>query len=452
MRSNQELFFNHIKQIFLQNPYLSINHDTIYGELMVFNSDKNNVSRLYKQNIVSVQTSMSNRYRYNHRVNTYICNNEYFWVIENRCGLKDKEYYDEIGNSLKLYIAVDTSTINNVASMIFDFIISENILSQSKISKEFRNDALVIRVRKKEDAEKIINFVNNIKYTSKVKPNPFIHNIKNVSITLDGTLSYNLTITKLLAKFLNERKKNDELEKSTLDDFRVWIKSQLNIIKSNSNKNILNNYKINNNEQLKDFIMVTEILSKNLEGNIITEDIYKQQGKRITRGKVEAFKNDCNEFDYILHIMNGLVNKYGIEEAHERIMLYINKRADVDIFTRDKNIRNIVINSFTPEKMKEELSKLGYDALINAINETTNKYNIEQTKYAIRRMIEEKTIESFTNNNDTRSYLGFIIPRELLEELIVDKVVAQKLYPSTDNMIYILLEEAESMNKSRGRN
>lgn len=451
MRSNQELFFNHIKQIFLENPYLSIDYDVIYGELMIFNSSDNNLLRIDRQNIVGVQTAMANRYRYDNRVNTYLYN-DYFWVIENRKGLNDKEYYDEIGNSIKLYIAVDPSIINNVASIIFDYIISENILSQSKISKQFRNDALVVRVRNKEDAEKIVNFVNGINYTSAVKPNPFIHSIGNVSMTLDGTLSYNLTFTTLLSRYLHGKYEQQELDNASLSEFKTWLIKEIEILKSSYNENKLNEYEIKDNEQLKDFTMIMEILSKNIEGNIEKDDIYKQQEKRLNNGKEEITKYSNNDFNYILHIMNGLVNKYGIEEAHERIMRYINKKAEVDIFTRDKNIRNIVIDNFSPENMKKVLLSMGDNALIDAINETINKYDIEQAKYAIRRLIEEKTIESFTNDNDARSYLGFIIPRELLQELIVDKVVAQKLYPSIDNMIYILLEEAQNINKSKGRN
>lgn len=451
MKHNQELFFNHIKQIFLENPYLSIDYDTIYSELMIFNAKRNNLHRLDRKNMVSVQTAMANRYRYDNRVNTYLYN-DYFWVIENRKRLNDKEYYEEIGNSIKLYIAVDPSIINNVASMIFDYIISENILSQSKISKQFRNDALVVRVRNKEDAEKIVNFVNGINYTSAVKPNPFIHSIGNVSMTLDGTLSYNLTFTTLLSRYLHGKYEQQELDNASLSEFKTWLIKEIEILKSSYNEKKLNEYEIKDNEQLKDFIMVMEILSKNLEGNIEKEDIYKQQEKRLSNGKEEITKYSNNDFNYILHIMNGLVNKYGIEEAHEIIMYYINKRVGVDIFTRDKNIRNIVIDNFSPENMKKVLLSMGDNALINAINETINKYDIEQARYAIRRLIEEKTIESFTNDNDARSYLGFIIPRELLQELIVDKVIAQKLYPSVDNMIHILLEEAQNINKSKGRN
>lgn len=452
MKSNQELFFNHIKQIFLQNPHLIINYDTIYGELKVFNTENKFISRIDEHSLVDTQVNMFNKYNRNSNVNVYTIKNKYFCVIENRCGLKNRDYYNEIDNSIKLYIAVDPITINQVSSMLFDFIISENILSQSKISKEFRNDALIINVRKREDAEKIINFVNSLNYSSRFHPNPFIYNIGNVSMTLDGKLSYSLTLTKLLAKYFNEKKQNNELEMSTLDDFNIWVNSQIDILKSNNNDYLLNEYDIKDNEQLKDFIMVIEILSKNLEGNIKKEDIYKHQEKRLNRSNEEITTIDNNDFEYIRHVMNGLVNKYGIEESHKRIMYYINKRVDTDIFTRDKNIRNIVIRNFTPEKMKEILLELGHDALINAINKTINKYDIEQAKYAIRRLIEEKTIESFTNDNDARSYLGIIIPRELLEESIVDKTIKQKLYPSVDNMIYILLEEAESMNKSRGRN
>lgn len=451
MRSNQELFFNHIKQIFIQNPNIEIDSDTIYSELTVFNGKNNQNTRIDRESLVGIQVKMANYYRNNDSVNTF--SNGYFWVIENRGNYKDREFYRELGNCIKLYVAVDPLTIKNVSLMIFDFMIKENIINQSKISRDMRNDALVLRVRNKNDADKIIKFINeNIKYNSSIKPNPFIYSVGNVSITLDGTLSYNSTFTKLMATYFQEKRSKRTLDTSSLDEFTKYIKNQIDILNNNQNKYLLDSYDIENQEQLKDFIMIIDILFKNLDGNITKDDIYQKQEERIN-GKVENRENISDkDFKNILYIMNGLVNKYGIEIAHRKILLYINKEKNVNIFTRENNIRNIVIRNFTPEKMKEIILSLGYDALIDAIRKTTNKYDIEQAKYAIRRLIEEKNLDSFTNNNNVRSYLGIIIPIELLQQLIKDKTLEQKIYPSKDNMIDTLVEEVQKESKLRGRN
>lgn len=450
IKNNQELFFNHIKQLFIQNPTININSDVIYSELTVFNSKNKQNVRINRESLVGIQVKMANYYRDDNSVNTF--SNGYFWVIENRGNYQDREFYHELGNCIKLYVAVDPLTIKNVSLMIFDFMTKENIINQSKISRDMRNDALVLRVRNKKDADKIIKFINeDIKYNSSIKPNPFICSIGNVSITLDGTLSYNSTLTKLMVAYFQEKQSIGSLDTSSLDDFSKYIKNQIEILNNNQNKYLLDSYDIENQEQLRDFIMIMDVLVKNLDGNITKEDIYQKQEERINGKVVNRDNPSDNDFNSILHIMNGLVNKYGIEIAHKRILLYINKKQDVNIFTRDNNIRNIVIRNFTPEKMKEIILSLGYEALINAINETIIKYDIEQAKYAIRKLIEEENIDSFTNDNDVRSYLGFIIPIELLKQLIVDKTLEKKVYPSKDNIIEILIEEAQNESKIRGR-
>ena len=73
--------------------------------------------------------------------------------------------------------------------------IDENIITQSKIAKEMRNDVLVVRVSTMEEAEKVSKFVNSLDYNSLVSYNPYILNNGKVGMTYDGTLSYNKTFT-----------------------------------------------------------------------------------------------------------------------------------------------------------------------------------------------------------------------------------------------------------------
>ena len=52
--------------------------------------------------------------------------------------------------------------------------IDENIITQSKIAKEMRNDVLVVRVSTMEEAEKVSKSVNSLDYNSSVSYNPYI--------------------------------------------------------------------------------------------------------------------------------------------------------------------------------------------------------------------------------------------------------------------------------------
>ena len=310
IKNNQEIFFEHIKQIFLQNPHLDINLDTIYGELMLFNVENNNISRIEQSSLVDTQVNMFAKYKRNKEAHTFISKNGYFWVIENRGILHQKKFYDNITNSIKLYIAVDSSNINMVASKIFDYIISEGIISQSKISKDFRNDALVVRIGAKDDAEKVIGFVNNLDYTSKVMPNPFTYNVGKVNVAIDGSLSYNSTFCKLLVKYLKER---NDLNDANLKDFGEWLQTQIDILTISSDRNVFFQYGINSDRELKDYIMVAKVLSKNLDGTISKDYIYEKQSERVKHKEQETLIPSDNEVNYMLYIVNGLAEKYGID-------------------------------------------------------------------------------------------------------------------------------------------
>ena len=435
MKNNQELFFNHIKQLFLQNSNLDITPDIIYGELSIFNIEKDKIVRLNSESLVGIQVSMANKYRNNKSVNTF--SNGYYWVIENRGKLNDYSFYKELEKGIKLYIPVELSNINQFVLNIFEFILKENIIMQAKISKDIRNDTFVIRVRNKIDTEKIINYINdNIKYTSKIKVNPFILSIDNIGIAIEGQLSYNYIFAKLLSNYLNEKKKI--LEEVTLSSFKLWLNKQLQLFKNNSN--ILKKYDIKSKEELNDLILIIDILLLNLDNTITKDIIYtKQEDKFKDQTKDELFNNHNN----ILFIVNNLANKYGVEQAHKRIMKYINKEVGTNIFPRENNIRSIITKYFSPEVMKVLLESIGYDALLGAIKETTKKHSIKQTKYAILRLLNENSIDGFTNNNDVRSCLGLIIPRELLLEDIKDKLNSKMLEYSSDNIINMLLEDTK---------
>ena len=124
-------------------------------------------------------------------------------------------------------------------------------------------------------------------------------------------------------------------------------------------------------------------------------------------------------------------------------MEYI-KTTNFNLFVRRENIRRMIIENFPPSKMKLVISELGWNALMSAIHETYEKYGYDQAIYAIHKFIENNKIDSFTNENSTRSYLGIVIPSELLREVIENKVAGFNI---TNNIILSEILFQISQNK-----
>ena len=160
----QEIFFNYIKDIYLSNPELQINENTIYKELMLFYVNNGTRERINENGLLlNVQQKLAKKF------GTKFDHSGYFWFFENRGNLKDKEFYDALYSSVKIYVSVDAVNLCEVATKIFEYMMRENIVTQSKVAKVMRNDVLVLRVATKEDAIKLINYINSLNYKSKIK-------------------------------------------------------------------------------------------------------------------------------------------------------------------------------------------------------------------------------------------------------------------------------------------
>ena len=158
----RELFFEHIKKIYMQNPDFEVTPDTIYNELSLFNVQNGKKMRISNDNLINIQAQLSNDFRKKDKIKCF--SNGYFFAIENRGSYDDKTFYDKMNTSIKLYITCDIKNLYNVTSLVFNYMIDENIITQSKIAKEMRNDVLVVRVSTMEEAEKVSKFVNSLDY------------------------------------------------------------------------------------------------------------------------------------------------------------------------------------------------------------------------------------------------------------------------------------------------
>lgn len=435
-KEERELFLRYLAKIYSENPQLPISSDTIYYELTKFVVNKNRQCTLGSNSLLSIQLGLINKYKNNEGINTFMSRDGYFLVIEKRMGEVDSKFYSDIKNGAKLYISVDLSSTYLILDQLFSFIIKERIIMQSKVAKELRNDAIVCRVTTTEDAKKIINYLNGLDYKPGIKPNPFVLSSGKVSVTKDGTLSYNAIISYILEAYLSFRRHSNSLTKVSTADLNNFIKSQIQLLKESQSTYLMNLYKIYNEENFNDFIMISHFISGNLEDSLTLEEIFEYNREALFASKEKYSKKDERN---VLYVINSLAGYYGVESVHKIIMKYI-ETGDLNLFTRRAGIRSIVRDNFSPEDIKRIVSDLGFRAFVFASEVTYDKYGKEQLLEAIEEYLSEEKIVGFTRDNEARGRLGLIIPSELLKEVLASKLKERKETISAKAILNLVLE------------
>lgn len=451
-RSNErELFLKYLSDIYLQNPDLPILSETIYYELVKF-TIANQEHFIRFESLIGVQVGLNNKYKNNSNVNTFTSSDGYFWAIENRMGKNDDEFLSDIYNSIKLYIPVSSDNIYKISASLFDFMIDEGIVMQCKVAKEMRNDALICRVKDRNDASKVSNYVNSLGYCSSMRPNPFLYDDGSVCMATDGCLSYNTILARVLREYLHNKRMSHTLDRTSISDFNTFINSQIELSNGKFNKVYMDLYKINSKEQYKDFATILKLVSGVLDGSFTSEQL--SDCKSICSNMVEGNEENYFEQDEtkILYVINTLANYYSVDYVHKIIMTFI-ETGDYNLFTRKYGehggIRNIMVNSFSPSKTRNIISNIGWKALIFAAKVTYDKYGEEQLFAAIKNVFNGDGIIEFTNDNEARSRLGLVIPPELLREVITYKLNEKGMSVSSMALTNLVLEEINKLDDER---
>jgi len=114
---------------------------------------------------------------------------------------------------IKLYIPLKTEGLEYNLKLIYNFLFENQINFQSKLSNDIRSDLFVVRVDKKEDALKVIDFCND---TPIIKEqlgfcNPFIPIQDGIGIGRDTYYSsYNEFVASTIKGYLEEVHQNNE--------------------------------------------------------------------------------------------------------------------------------------------------------------------------------------------------------------------------------------------------
>lgn len=438
VNEEREVFLRTISSYLKKNSNIPLEKEYIYSYLASHTTKDGYLQGIPRESLVNVQLHLNEKYKGLEGINTFTGPkpNNVFWVIENRGQMKDKNFYEDIKDSIKLYLPVDASNIYEVSTKVLDYIIKEGIHIQAKIAKNMRSDVFVIRVLDKDKLDKLLNYINSLDYNSKSKPNPFALNIGRVSITKDGMMSYNTVLAEYITEYLKS-----EREEVTLENFKKFMHKQINKIPS-SNKNKY---------------MIVDLIIKNLENTLTLEELLSYNQKVVVDNRVtQVSEEDKNN---ILRLINGLNVFYNLEETHKRIEMYL-ATGNINYFTRQNGIRKFVEGYLPVEQMRAALYEMGWSALVNSIDETYKKYGELQVIKAVERIVDVGSIEGLTNTNNARSYLGFITSPELLQKIILKQASSsinienQSIEDIAFQVVGKAYEEIEYKNKQKknGRN
>ena len=157
VNEEREVFLRTISSYLKKNSNIPLEKEYIYSYLASHTTKDGYLQGIPRESLVNVQLHLNEKYKGLEGINTFTGPkpNNVFWVIENRGQMKDKNFYEGIKDSIKLYLPVDASNIYEVSTKVLDYIIKEGIHMQAKIAKNMRSDVFVIRVLDTDKLDKL---------------------------------------------------------------------------------------------------------------------------------------------------------------------------------------------------------------------------------------------------------------------------------------------------------
>lgn len=372
----------------------------------------------------------------------------------------DPEYSMYSTNPIKIYIPLKKEHLEENVSKIVKFLADNNIVHRSKLAKRIRVDNLVLRVKDKDGADKVINYINStIPKEDLYECNPFCISDNKVALALDRYLSYNDILSKYLCLYINNCSFSNEV--ASYESFKNFMQLNLRLLMGKRNKNYILRFKdlsedkgMSDEEFLANVNEITTLIVRNLENE--TKDFMYQLHSEVNKeGYFDELANFYSQnksyyMDYnaavkpenvsskvtnvdrllLISIIKATSEKYGIEKTKDLLNNYREERY-IGAITRKDNLRDQVatsetfysyITSLSTEELNEMIDKYGVqketdyykvdkpsnnendEKLLISISETmTEKYGLEQAFFYINAYRESFNINSITRDNDLRS-------------------------------------------------
>lgn len=363
-------------------------------------------------------------------------------------------------NPIKIYIPLRKEHIEENVNKIITFMAKNNIIHRSKLAKKVRVDDLVLRVRDKNDATKVINYINStIPKEDLYECNPFCINEGNVGLTMDRYMSYNEVLSKYICLYINNCYFKNEV--ASYESFKEYMQTNLRLLISKRNKNTILRFKGQDDHHLSDeeFLAnvkeITTLIVRNLEqankeymyqlhnelnapGHFDEEVVYYSPYNRNYYMNYNAnvnqertpITNNNEDRELLIEIIKITSEKYGIAKTKDLLNNYREEKYTSAI-TRTNNLREKVMSSTTfynyitnlstkelnemIEKYSEQKETDYYqqeliqnnennEKLLISIAETMiTKYGFEKAFYFINAYRESFNVGSITKDNDLRN-------------------------------------------------
>lgn len=249
------------------------------------------------------------------------------------------------GNEIKLYIPIDFNFIYNCVNELLNFLDSNNVSYQLKVSRYLRNDNVCLRVNNLEDAFKVCDYIfGSPNFNSGlIKPNPFVPNFNGIGFAIDNNYSFNSTLSMLIQKFINSLKKDNKLDLVSLSEFNKFVLDYAVSLEEGDLKDLCLLIASSTSKDFKfeDFIM---------HARIKLTDKYSSDRKRI---------EDPRFYFEQAVIETSMVNP---ENTKIAIFNYL-KHGDAKFFTDHNNARGCLVEHVSPgfiiNFMRSKLSESG---------------------------------------------------------------------------------------------
>ena len=349
----------------------------------------------------------------------------------------------ELINPIKMYLSVNSENIYKVTSILFNYLEKNNIYHESKIGSAIRNDCIVIRLYSKEDEKNLSEFIKSNDFIQKnlLPQIPFCFQKDGIGYAIDGDLSYNVTVSKFIYRYINDCRHNNE--KVSLNGLLNYITNIYNIVfvKKEGIDVFLNNYAshderngINVNSLLNNYreitlLVINSIISNNYKTFLDFVDLFNDN--ELVKQNINYFSRNDNLNKKRLFLDKAIILTYKKYDYGQVIFALKNalESGRFDSFTNEENSRNLLIENLTvydvkniiqtysngnytsyiedliKSQEKDNITNMQIEILNNAIRKTYYKYGFKQVLSAISNAVYEGDMGYFTNDSGARESL-----------------------------------------------
>ncbi len=259
---------------------------------------------------------------------------------------------DNAKEHIKVYIPLDALHIEVGAKKIFNFLTDNHISHVSKTGREIRFDDIVVRLIRKEDADRLLDFIKKDSYIQKglIKPNPFCFQKDGIALVCDGDESYNTVLTNLIDLYIAKKKKEKTLNKGNCDEFYKFVAIQYKNEFVNKNSKVLSEkLKIDSIEKMRNIREIIALILKSQDSKFSYEDYIDHFNKCCNS------KQNRNQDTPTLmpeEVAIALVNEYvdtmcnnSNRETSLACCVAYFETGEEKYITRDRNLRERITNS-----------------------------------------------------------------------------------------------------------